>query len=133
MYLCTIWDCLSIIGNLRNIDGIFGHTGKSSGLFHHDWKIIVNAQGIYYHTGDLLGFVDARRKSSGNTLRSLGILENRRAICGVNLVTIFGNRLKIDWDLWTYWKIFGIVSPSLEDPRKWSGNLLPHRGSAGIC
>jgi hypothetical protein len=77
-------------------------------LFDHDWKIIVNVRGIYYHSGNLLGFVDARRKSSGNTLKSFEILETLRAICGANLVTIIGNRLKIDWDLWTYWKIFGI-------------------------
>ena len=48
-------------------------------------------------------------------------------------LTTIGNRLKIDWDLWTYWEIFGIVSPSLADHRKCSRNLLPHRGSAGIC
>ena len=74
--------------------------------------------------------LDARRKSSGNTLKSLEILENLTAICGANLATIIGNRLKIDWDILTYWEIFGIVSPSLEDHRKCSGHLLPHRGSS---
>ena len=45
---------------------------------------------IWTYTGDPLGFVDDRRKSSGNMFKSLEILGNIRAICGANLGNIRG-------------------------------------------
>ena len=52
----------------------------------------------HIHTGNPLGFVDARRKSPENMLKSLEILGNIRAICGANL----GNRQGLvdhDWEI----------------------------------
>ena len=68
------------------------------------------------HTRNILGFVDDRRKSSGNMLKSLEILENLKAICGANIGNLRG---VVDHD----WKIIGNVLDALE----------AHRESSGFC